>query len=174
MMKSAKKKHLEVNGWRVGSTTDFLNMTEEPAYIEFELALSKGLQQFKDDKSVFIENKDMLRDGGVFSDCPIGWGPLVRQLFKDIREVCKRHESALPTVVQIKSKFGRLCFYLDHDNLLHKESAVAVAKLIDEAEKKSGTICEITGLTGFRHTKDGWYATLSENKAKELGYTKAP
>ena len=63
---------------------------------------------------------------------------------------------------------------MDQDNLLHKNSlaSIEVEKLIDQAERKSDTICEITGLPGSRHIKDGWYATLDENKAKELGYTK--
>jgi predicted XRE-type DNA-binding protein len=44
-MNSAKKKRLEANGWKVGSTAEFLNLSsEEAAYIEFKLALSKALQ----------------------------------------------------------------------------------------------------------------------------------
>jgi len=45
--------------------------------------------EFKNDLYVLIDNKDMMRDGGTFSGCPIGWWALVRQLFNDIRERAK-------------------------------------------------------------------------------------
>ena len=52
-MNSAKKKHLEANGWKVGSTTEFLNLSpEEAAYIEIKLALSKGLQDLRKSKNL--------------------------------------------------------------------------------------------------------------------------
>ena len=111
---------------------------------------------------------------GTFSDCPIGWGALVRQLFKDIREVCKNHNSPLPVITQVKSKFGRLCFYVDFDWVAQRHRvANEVDVLIREAEKRSMNICEITGLSGSYFVKDGWYATLNEGKAIELGYIKA-
>ena len=52
-MKSAKKKRLEANGWKVGSTTEFLNLSsEEVAYIELKLALSKALQDLRKSKKL--------------------------------------------------------------------------------------------------------------------------
>lgn len=131
--------------------------------------------EFKNDDRFFIENEDMLRNS-IFSNCPIGWSELVLKLFNDIRDVCEKHQSAVPRVLQVKSKFGRLCFYLDnYYPLFDRESSVGikVIRLIQEAENKSTSICEITGLPGSRHVnKSGWYATLNRNKAKELGYTK--
>lgn len=129
---------------------------------------------FESDEEVLIENKDMLRIGGPCSDCPVGWGVLVRQLFKDIRAVCKKNKSALPLVAQVKSKFGRLCFYLDYESRRDGNYTAAdeVNQLIQQAAEKSGTICEITGLPGCRHVKHGWYATLNENIGKKHGYTK--
>lgn len=129
--------------------------------------------EFKNDHNILTENKDMMGGGGTFSDCPIGWGALVRELFKDIRDVCKRHKSELPRVIQIKSKFGCLCFYLEHDWIVGGSPvAVEVNVLIEVAENKSKATCEITGLPGSRYIKDGWYATLHEDKAIELGYKK--
>jgi ribosome-binding protein aMBF1 (putative translation factor) len=52
-MNSAKKKRLEANGWKVGNTAEFLNLsTEEAAYIELKLALSKGLQDLRKSKKL--------------------------------------------------------------------------------------------------------------------------
>ncbi len=134
-----------------------------------QLALKK--MEFINDDNVIVENKDIIRGGGIFSDCPIGWGGLVRKLFKDIRDVCSKYESDLPLVTQVKSKFGRLSFYLDHEWMKGNSPVVIeVNQLIREAEKRSELICEITGLPGSYFVKDGWYATLNEEKAIELGY----
>ncbi len=44
-MKAAKRKKLEANGWKVGSTADFLGMSdEEVAYIELKLKLANRLK----------------------------------------------------------------------------------------------------------------------------------
>jgi DNA-binding XRE family transcriptional regulator len=45
-MKKNKKEQLESRGWKVGSTSEFLNLSpEETAYVEMKLALSKTLQE---------------------------------------------------------------------------------------------------------------------------------
>jgi predicted XRE-type DNA-binding protein len=44
-MKKTKKARLEAKGWKVGSASEFLNLSpEESAYLEMKLALSKTLQ----------------------------------------------------------------------------------------------------------------------------------
>ncbi len=55
-MKSTKKKRLETKGWKVGTVTEFLQLSpEESAYIEMKLALSKNLQERRKDKSLTQE-----------------------------------------------------------------------------------------------------------------------
>jgi len=45
MMKAAKRKKLEANGWKVGSAADFLELSEEEtAYIELKLKLATRLK----------------------------------------------------------------------------------------------------------------------------------
>ncbi len=52
-MNSAKKKRLEANGWKVGSTAEFLDLSPEEAdYIELKLALSKALQHLRKSKNL--------------------------------------------------------------------------------------------------------------------------
>ncbi len=129
--------------------------------------------QIKADETVFIKNKDMFRSSG-FSFCPIGWGGLVGKLFDDIRDLCNKHQSAFPRILQVKSKFGLLCFYLDYTYPLFDTSSevgIEVIRLIEAAEEKSASICEATGLPGSRYiTQSHWQITLNEEKAKELGY----
>ncbi len=52
-MKIAKRKKLETKGWKVGSVSDFLELTpEENAYVELKLALSKNLQTYRKQKKL--------------------------------------------------------------------------------------------------------------------------
>lgn len=45
-MNAAKRKRLEVAGWRVGSTADFLELSpEEEAFVELKLRLSESLRR---------------------------------------------------------------------------------------------------------------------------------
>ena len=47
-MKAAKRKSLEANGWKVGSTTDFLELSEEEAaYIEVKIKLATSLKDVR-------------------------------------------------------------------------------------------------------------------------------
>ena len=44
-MRKTKKERLEAQGWRVGSASEFLNLSpEESAYLEVKLELSRSLQ----------------------------------------------------------------------------------------------------------------------------------
>jgi hypothetical protein len=44
-MKKTQKARLEAQGWKIGSVSEFLNLSpEETAYVEMKLALSKTLQ----------------------------------------------------------------------------------------------------------------------------------
>jgi hypothetical protein len=46
MMKKVKKQKLEAAGWRVGSVSDFLNLSpEETAIVEMKLALAAGVKR---------------------------------------------------------------------------------------------------------------------------------
>ena len=55
-MKSAKKKQLEARGWKVGTVSEFLQLSpEESAYIEMKLALSKNLQERRKGRSLTQE-----------------------------------------------------------------------------------------------------------------------
>lgn len=55
-MNSAKKRRLESKGWKVGDTREFLNLsTEEAAYVELKLALSRNLQELRRQKKLTQE-----------------------------------------------------------------------------------------------------------------------
>jgi ribosome-binding protein aMBF1 (putative translation factor) len=52
-MKKAKQKKLESKGWKVGSASDFLNLTpEEVAYIDLKFSLSESLKLCRQGKKM--------------------------------------------------------------------------------------------------------------------------
>ncbi|MFA7237306.1 MAG: helix-turn-helix transcriptional regulator [Phycisphaeraceae bacterium] len=52
-MKSDKRKRLEAAGWKVGSTRQFLGLSnEESAYIEMKLALARGLRKQRESQNL--------------------------------------------------------------------------------------------------------------------------
>jgi DNA-binding XRE family transcriptional regulator len=55
-MKTAKRKRLEAKGWKIGNSTAFLGLSsEESAYVELKLALSKNLQTTRKEKNLTQE-----------------------------------------------------------------------------------------------------------------------
>ena len=52
-MNTAKRKRLQTKGWKVGTASDFLSLSsEESAYVELKLALSKSLQETRREKKL--------------------------------------------------------------------------------------------------------------------------
>lgn len=79
-----------------------------------------------------------------------GWYQLIDQLCADICEHCKKTERTIPEVIQVKEKFGGLRFYID-------SADDQIYDLIQEAEEKSNSICELCGKPSvIRRTKSNW------------------
>ncbi len=52
-MNKNKKKRLEAKGWKVGSAREFLDLSsEEGAYVDLKLTLSKNLQDYRREKKM--------------------------------------------------------------------------------------------------------------------------
>jgi DNA-binding XRE family transcriptional regulator len=55
-MKTSKRKRLEAKGWKIGNSTEFLGLSsEEAAYVELKLALSRNLQTTRKEKNLTQE-----------------------------------------------------------------------------------------------------------------------
>jgi DNA-binding XRE family transcriptional regulator len=55
-MNSTKRKMLEAKGWKVGTASEFLNLSQdEAAYVELKLSLSKSLQEVRLEKKLTQE-----------------------------------------------------------------------------------------------------------------------
>ena len=86
-------------------------------------------------------------------ECSDGWFDLLEDLFKKL--------SALPDQVeleQVKEKYGTLRVYA-----MGSDEAF---DLINEAEEKSATICEICGKAGTLHSDKGWMVCRCEEHYK--------
>jgi len=85
-----------------------------------------------------------------------GWASLIHEVFDYMEQI------HTPTkVVQVKEKWGGLRIYTDVIDYRLDEK-------IREAEKKSFTICEISGEPGKLRNCNGWYRTLSDTHGKEF------
>jgi hypothetical protein len=68
----------------------------------------------------------------------------------------------LPTIVEIKEKFGGLRFYVDGGN-------DKIDRYVVFAESMSNRVCEECGAPG-KHTNGGWIKTLCKEHSKAKGY----
>lgn len=85
-------------------------------------------------------------------ECEEGWHPLILETLKKIQDISD--EKGLDIEVsQVKEKYGGLRIYLTG-------YTPEIERIIQEAEGKSLTICEVCGKSGsFRSNMDGWYLT---------------
>ena len=102
-----------------------------------------------------------------YIDCGLGWYDLIEDLCAKIHEeVAKEPIDGIeqyhfyPMIAQVKEKFGGLRFYM------HRETE-EISKLIEIAERKSETICEVCGAPGTLRGV-GWYHTACEEHKKPL------
>ena len=86
----------------------------------------------------------------------------VRKDLEAAREKVQKQFELLPTIEQIKEKFGELRIYLS----MHRQIDDYVWGVIDFAEEMSRVTCEVCGAPGETITKS-WHKTLCEQHAKE-------
>ncbi|MDI6785087.1 MAG: hypothetical protein QMD92_00100 [bacterium] len=93
-------------------------------------------------------------------ECSDGWFALLYDLS---RALTKLDEGVVAT--QVKEKYGTLRFYIEG-------GSDEVFELIDKAEGKSATICEICGELGKLRSLGTWLKTLCDEhyKAWVMGY----
>jgi hypothetical protein len=80
-----------------------------------------------------------------------GWTSLVNEIFDFIEQ----QKITNTRIIQVKEKWGGLRIYTDNINDF-------LDTKIRDVEKRSFTICEISGVPGTLRNCNGWYRTLSE------------
>lgn len=78
-----------------------------------------------------------------------GWFDLIEECTFKIEQYCIEQNIPFPEAVQIKDKFGSLRYYLDYQSHDHNndDHNQVIAKIILEAEGKSGRTCKVCGAT---------------------------
>lgn len=86
---------------------------------------------------------------------PLGWADLVTDLVHEIASRLSVEERAAFRVTQVKEKYGGLRFYADG-------CPDWADDMVDMAEAKSETVCEIRGSPG-RWRSNGWLTTRCDH-----------
>ena len=103
-------------------------------------------------------------------ECGDGWFWLLNQLMGTIYSYCKWNDVEIPQVMQIKEKYGRLCFYISGGNDM-------INGMIWLAENMSRSICETCGSRINVGQTERWIYTICEtcregdSRAKELEWS---
>lgn len=92
--------------------------------------------------------------------CDDGWFDLIYKLCKDIQVIVDRDKLADFWVNTVKEKYGSLSFYTSGET-------EEIYNLVDEAEGRSMSICEICGKPGNNSTVHGWDKTVCPKHLKE-------
>ena len=95
--------------------------------------------------------------------CDDGWYDLLHETCVELQKESKAENLDL-YFTQIKEKFGGLRLYVYGGN-------ENVYKIVDAAEKKSFTICEICGKSGELCSTVNWLKTMCNNCRKDTNYT---
>lgn len=94
-----------------------------------------------------------LRHGG-FPSVGDGWRSILEQLCADVETEIKTSKIEEFGVLQIKEKWGGLCFYYSCSDYKNNN----LRTIVDAAESKSMVTCEVCGKPGeVRTTKDNSY-----------------
>ena len=91
-------------------------------------------------------------------ECGKGWFPMLTELSDKLDAIFReKYPEDIESfqVLQVKEKFGTLRFYVS-------SAPDEIYGLIDEYEKKSGTICETCGKPGILKESHGWFMTVCE------------
>ena len=100
-------------------------------------------------------------------ECGDGWYQLLRDLSVQLSAHLAEHPETALEAVQVKSKFGRLCFYLN-------EPDTVAEQMIEAARKQAENTCEFTGQPGqlcIGKSRRDPVMVLCPEKAAELGYS---
>lgn len=90
-------------------------------------------------------------------DCGEGWFPLIKPVLEYIEDYNKDKSEEKKTVVyQVKEKWGTLV--IEAGNYTKE-----LYELIESAEKKSATVCEVCGASASLRNYRGWYKTLCDD-----------
>ena len=118
------------------------------------ILLTKYRELFPPDEIMHDMTKSCMAWGLDVRD---GWFDILDRAFSKLISL-----ESIPTLAQVKEKFGGLRIYLDNSS----DEAYAI---VNAAEIESEKTCEICGQPGVNTETSGWYATRCEkHSAKRI------
>ncbi len=106
-------------------------------------------------------------------ECDKGWYPLIDTTLSKLKLVSQM-SGILMTITQIKEKYGSLRIYYGFIPSVKPPNQLwidIIADIINTAEQRSQTTCEVCGTYGELSERKNWVKTLCEDCRKKLGYT---
>lgn len=104
-------------------------------------------------QEMLLREHPHLYRSGMYFECHDGWFDLIRELSVRLEAInsCRTNEGPenMLVALQVKEKFGGLRFYVSGGS----DDADG---LIQEAENRSTSICELCGKPGRLMSRDGW------------------
>lgn len=133
---------------------------------ELELELAKDFPFMRINASPETQTSN----GGIydsydsfFCDVCDGWYSVLYGLCQELTEVYEKAGVPVDIVpVQIKKKFGELCFYFETSNANPSLNKI-VDEIVDKWEDKSTEVCEKCGKSGELRFDLSWVLTLCDN-----------
>lgn len=102
---------------------------------------------------------------GRWIGCSRGWYPIIIALDQALVAIDPDYE-----LHQVKEKFGGLRYYFGTSESIAEADRQRMEQLVDEAEERCESTCELCGGPGSRHvTPHGWYRTLCATCAAAEG-----
>jgi hypothetical protein len=103
-------------------------------------------------------------------ECGDGWYKLLDEGMEKIQYFCDLCPSGIQLVAdQIKEKYGTLRFYYHLENAENKVESSILDDIASDMERRSTSVCEITGEHGYLCSNHGWLTTLSYAEARKKG-----
>lgn len=102
-----------------------------------------------------------------------GWKDLIDKCLHKLQYFCdlssKEGETVQVIATQMKEKYGTLSFYFTGEGGKREDWDI-VDDIIENTERLSAQVCEISGKHGELCHKGSWYKTLCYEEARKLGY----
>ena len=142
----------------------------------------KALRETTLDPKVILNSLHMPPDGGEYTEgliqilrripdgwgrwisCGPGWYPMLVELDQSLAAIQPDY-----VVHQVKEKYGQLRYYFASIGSRSQEKRMTA--LVDAAEERSVTICEVCGNPGRICVCNRWYRTVCPACAEILGYS---
>ena len=124
------------------------------------LKLQKKL--YKKYPKIFIQKNLTIQEScmpcGI--NCDDGWYKIIDELCSAIQKYIDKNNVRQVEAVQVKEKFGLLCFYTNYGD-------EKIWKIINSSEEKSDNTCELCGSTKEIGKTEGYILTLCRKCAEK-------